>query len=97
VEAAEERSKAGRESGPPPALERQGTGMNRVNLELAVRSFNVAARFIRAQPGGVERLLAEHRPDGHGLCCGCTTPGTGVPHAEWPCSVAKLAQAAARL
>jgi hypothetical protein len=53
--------------------------------------------FIASQPGGVDRILAEHRSDARGLCCGCTTPGTGQPHLSWPCSVAKLAQAAARV
>ena len=73
------------------------TAMERVDPHGAAHSFEVAALFIAAQPGGVDRLLSEHRPDEHGLCRGCTRPGTGVPHMQWPCSVARLAQVAARL
>jgi len=72
-------------------------GMQRVDERQAARSLDAAVHFIASQPGGVDRILAEHRPDARGLCRGCTTPGTGQPHLSWPCSVAKLAQAAARV
>lgn len=56
-----------------------------------------AAVFIAAQPGGPNRLLRRHQPDGNRRCRGCTTPGTGTPGAEWPCSIHVFAQLAARL
>jgi hypothetical protein len=65
--------------------------------EIGVQTFTEAARFIAAQDGGADRILREHRADAQGLCRGCTTPGTGTPFKRWPCSVAQLAQVAARL
>ncbi len=45
--------------------------------------------------GGVaQRLLAVHVPDQHGRCCGCTTAGTGLPGAVWPCALHFYATAA---
>jgi hypothetical protein len=71
--------------------------MQRVDEAKSARDLDTAVRFIAAQPGGPDRLMAEHHPDARGLCSGCTRPGTGVPYIEWPCSVARLAQAAAQL
>ena len=68
--------------------------MNGVNSCHAAQSLDVAAQFIAAQPGGPERILDEHRPDDYGRCRGCTRPGVGTPYVSWPCSVAKLAEAA---
>lgn len=45
-------------------------------------------------PGVTQRLLALHVSDGHGKCCACTTPGTGMPGARWPCSLHFYAAAA---
>jgi len=50
--------------------------------------------FIAAQPSGPGRLLAVHVPNVAGRCCGCTLPGTGLPHAVWPCSIHFYAAAA---
>ena len=52
------------------------------------------ARELAGLPGIVERLLAVHVPDPHGRCRGCTTAGTGVPGAVWPCSLHFYASAA---
>lgn len=60
-------------------------------------SLDEAVFFIARQPGGADRLLTEHRPDDHGRCCACTAPGTGIPHAPWPCAMAVLASAARKL
>jgi hypothetical protein len=81
----------------PASTTTAGIGMDYTGAGRAARSLDEAVRFIAAQPGGPDRILAEHRPDTRGLCCGCTRPGTGIPHVPWPCCVAKLAQAAARL
>jgi hypothetical protein len=56
-----------------------------------VTTLTEAVRFIAAQPGGADRLLARHQPDKHGRCRGCTTPGTGTPDKRWPCSIFTLA------
>ena len=45
------------------------------------------ARELSRLPGVAERLLALHVPDGHGRCRACTTPGTGLPGAQWPCAL----------
>lgn len=45
--------------------------------------------------GVAQRLLAVHVPDPHGRCRGCTTPGTGLPGAVWPCALHFYASAAA--
>lgn len=60
-------------------------------------SLDEAVLFIARQPGGPHRLLSEHRPDDRGRCRGCTAPGTGIPHASWPCAMAVLANAARKL
>jgi hypothetical protein len=69
--------------------------MDRIDPQSS-EAFDVAAHFIAAQTGGVERILTEHRPNDSGLCCGCTRPGVGTPYVRWPCAVAKLAQSAGR-
>lgn len=51
---------------------------------------------LAAMPDVWRRLLAEHVPDGHGRCCGCTVPGHGIPGASWPCSLHLLAARAER-
>lgn len=51
----------------------------------------VAARFVAAQPGGVQRLLDAHRPRPDGSCT-CRTH-TVTP---WPCVAVTIAHAAAR-
>jgi hypothetical protein len=60
------------------------------------RGFDVAARFVADQPGGVARLFSIHRPDDRGLCAGCLTPGTGVAYLPYPCPIAKIAEAAGK-
>ncbi len=40
------------------------------------------------------RLLAVHVPDDRSRCRGCTTPGTGMPGAAWPCVLHFYASAA---
>lgn len=59
--------------------------------DFGITTLTEAARFIAAQPGGADRLLAKHRPDANGRCCGCSTPGTGTPDKRWPCSIFTLA------
>jgi hypothetical protein len=63
----------------------------------AARYFDAAVRFIASRPHGAERLLAQHKPDSHGRCCGCGEPGYGTPNLPWPCSIAKMAQAAKQI
>jgi hypothetical protein len=53
------------------------------------------AALLTAHPDAVERLIAEHVPDDHGRCRGCTRPGTGVPGEHWPCTPRLVADAAA--
>lgn len=81
----------------------------RVALIHTVLAMDVAARsgptrdsvvtavvaFVAAQANGPERLLAIHTHDGRGRCRGCTTPGTGTPEADWPCSLHFIASQAA--
>lgn len=43
------------------------------------------------------RMLAEHLPAASGRCRSCTRPGTGVPHAPWPCSAHGMASEAQRI
>jgi hypothetical protein len=45
----------------------------------------------------VARLLAQHRPDRHGRCLGCTRPGYGSPHRPSPCAIAQVAARADRI
>lgn len=45
--------------------------------------------------GVAQRLLATHVPDPRGRCRGCTTAGTGLPGAGWPCALHFYATAAA--
>ncbi|GAA1269529.1 hypothetical protein GCM10009609_35750 [Pseudonocardia aurantiaca] len=59
--------------------------------------WNGVAHLLAGMPGAVARLSAEHRDGGHGRCRACTTPGQGTPRDPWPCSMAKLAQAARRI
>lgn len=53
--------------------------------------------LLAAHPDAVARLIRDHVPDPHQRCRACTTPGTGTPHAHWPCILAGLARAAAGL
>lgn len=55
------------------------------------------AAVLAAMPAVTARLLADHRDDGRGRCTGCTTPGTGTPRAEWPCTLYRLAREAQRI
>jgi hypothetical protein len=52
------------------------------------------AQELARMPGVAQRLLAVHLPDGQGRCRACTTPGTGVPGAPWPCALHFYATAA---
>ena len=45
--------------------------------------------------GVAQRLLVVHVADHRGRCQGCTTPGTGLPGAVWPCALHFYASAAA--
>jgi len=55
------------------------------------------ARELAWQPGITRRLLARHVADGNGRCRGCTTPGTGLPGARWPCALYFYADAASQI
>ena len=55
------------------------------------------ARELAGLPGTVARLLVLHVPDPHGRCRGCTTAGTGMPGAAWPCSLHFYAAAAQQI
>jgi hypothetical protein len=55
------------------------------------------ARELAGLPEIVARLLALHAPDPRGRCRGCTTGGTGVPSAAWPCSLHFYAAAAQQI
>lgn len=57
----------------------------------AVDCIDVAARFLAAQPGAVQRTLKEHRPRPDGRCRVCG------PLVQWPCVMATIARAAASL
>jgi hypothetical protein len=59
-----------------------------------VRGPEGIAQELAGLPGIVARLLAVHVPDSQGRCRGCTTGGTGVPGAAWPCSLHFYATAA---
>jgi hypothetical protein len=52
------------------------------------------AQELAQLPETTRRLLAVHVPDGRGRCQGCTTPGTGMPGAAWPCALHFYASAA---
>ena len=52
---------------------------------------------LSAMPEVWARLLADHRPDQHGRCQACGTPGTGTARREWPCTLARLARGARRI
>ena len=47
----------------------------------------------------VRTIVAQHVPDGDGLCTGpgCGRPGTGTPHVPHPCPTRSLADAAATI
>ncbi|HXV94215.1 MAG TPA: hypothetical protein VD813_13005, partial [Pseudonocardia sp.] len=65
-----------------------------------VRAFRVWAAFtaftaeLATMPEVVARLAEAHAPDGAGLCRACGRPGRGTAHVPWPCSLARLAEAA---
>lgn len=52
------------------------------------------ARELAGLPDVTGRLLRLHVPDQHGRCRACTTPGTGIPAATWPCVLYFYAAAA---
>ncbi len=52
------------------------------------------AQELARLPKTTRRLLAVHVADGLGRCRGCTTPGTGMPGAAWPCVLYFYASAA---
>jgi hypothetical protein len=43
------------------------------------------------------RLLSDHVADAAGRCCACTKGGTGLPGANWPCTIRAVADLARRL
>jgi hypothetical protein len=53
---------------------------------------NVAAIFMAAEPGGVERVLKAHRRQRDGWCSGCICRPV-----RWPCPAAHIALRAAAL
>lgn len=55
-----------------------------------VECIDIAARFLAAQPGAVERALAKHRRGDDGRCTGCVSTLTW-----WPCATASIAMRAA--
>ncbi|GAA1276599.1 hypothetical protein GCM10009609_44490 [Pseudonocardia aurantiaca] len=61
---------------------------------LVADQWSGAAQALADMPYVVERITAAHVPDGNGRCRACTTPGRGTPRDPWPCSTAKLADAA---
>lgn len=52
------------------------------------------AQELARMPETTRRLLVVHVPDERGRCRGCTTPGTGIPGAAWPCVLHFYASAA---
>lgn len=50
---------------------------------------DVAAEFLAAQPGAVERTMARHARRDDGYCSGCVHTLT-----RWPCGVAAIARSA---
>ncbi|QJY46629.1 hypothetical protein [Pseudonocardia broussonetiae] len=68
--------------------------MDRTDPPLRWNTFTEVLSFM---PDVYARMLAEHRPAANGRCRSCTQPGTGVPHAPWPCSAHNLAAAAQRI
>lgn len=52
------------------------------------------AQELARMPETTRRLLVVHVPDERGRCRGCTTPGTGIPSAAWPCVLHFYASAA---
>lgn len=52
------------------------------------------ARELAGLPEVTKRLLELHVADRHGKCRACTTPGTGIPRAPWPCVLHFYATAA---
>lgn len=59
--------------------------------------WNTFTEVLSWMPDVVDRMLAAHRPAENGRCRCCTQPGTGVPHAPWPCPPHELAAAAGRI
>lgn len=55
----------------------------------AAECIEVAARFLAAQPGAADRVLAAHRRAPDGRCTGC-----GSRRVRWPCSTAVIARRA---
>lgn len=55
------------------------------------------ANELAGLPEITQRLLALHVSDGVGRCRACTTPGTGVPAAAWPCVLHYYATAAEQI
>ena len=60
-------------------------------MALGMKDF---ARELAGLPDVTGRLLRLHVPDQHGRCRACTTPGTGIPAATWPCVLYFYAAAA---
>lgn len=53
--------------------------------------FQRLAEGLAHMPAVIASLLAQHTPDGDGLCRTCGRPGYGTPELEHPCPVAALA------
>lgn len=58
---------------------------------------NGVADELAGLAGVPRRLLALHVADEHGRCRACTTPGTGMPGAAWPCVLHFYATAAEQI
>lgn len=55
---------------------------------------NLFAAALARNRHAVRRLLETHVADEHGMCCGCTKGGTGLPGTRWPCALRFHAAAA---
>jgi hypothetical protein len=52
---------------------------------------------LSGMPDVISALLRDHTADERGLCRECGRAGTGTPHVEWPCPLARIAESAAHL
>lgn len=72
---------------------RGGAGVDAAGRAGGVRMTDVATE-LAGLSGVARRLLALHVPAENGRCRACTTPGTGLPGAAWPCVLHFYATAA---
>lgn len=71
----------------PNVPDRPWTGTGPRPESSRMMATNDFAEALAQLPGVVDAILVRHVPDEHSRCRACTTGGTGLPSAPWPCGL----------